>query len=529
MTHAPQPNSQSVTTRLVQNGLTIVVARAAAMATLLACVPVVISQVGEEGYGFLEALLALVAMATALQSAVAGTVLWQTASYFGSGNREAALRMIRVGVTAALLLAAAATPAIAVLGRVVVERMQVTTPIDLTVSWIILGTVVISLVGGVNQAVLAGVSGFQRAGLAAVAQSVGLMVSNIVLMLAVTYGAGTTAVLWAVSLGAASAFACTYVIASIYCGPRTFMPAWPTREEIRTLLPYAALLLLSALSVVFRDQIDKLILASMDSAATTAHFSMGQRLAGLVLQVCVVLFIPMTASYGSLFGRGDWETICHLYSKWSMWMGALTGSVAVVVITMRSSLITLWLGQDQPAAHFYVGCLIFAATSAIILAGPGVALAKGIGRAGLETTYAMVTLLIVICSKPLAAIWLGPQAAVVCSAISWVCGALVFLGLLHQKLELPSRAARRLLMLWGITGAAAAIGWQLGHSPFLIPDGRLAAVRCLLVFALPVVSAYLATLVALGQLQLPRLGRSFFKTVFTTRTAYDESVANSSA
>jgi O-antigen/teichoic acid export membrane protein len=224
---------------------------------------------------------------------------------------------------------------------------------------------------------------------------------------------------------------------------------------------------------------------------------MAQRLAALVMQVFAVVSTPLTAAVGALWAKGDWQGIRFLYERVGSWVAIVVGLAGFSLWTLRKALFVLWLGQDYPEAHPFLLLILFGVTSAIIFSGVGVALAKGIGQPGLETTYTLVTLILTVLSKPLLIYLFGPLGSVASSAACWCLGAVFLLLLVHRKLQLPARMIRRTSGIFAATIALSILGWKLGQL-LAAPPGRLEAALALVALGPLSGLVYLGALAALG-------------------------------
>ena len=458
-----------------------------------------ISSIGAEGFGTLEALVAITAAIIVLQASVSGTILWRSSACYGAGDPQGTRRTVQIGITVSLSGVALLVPLAYGLRFKVLELLQLPSSEFATLGWLVPAIVLVTLLGGVNQCLLSVVSGHQRSGIAALVQSVGIATTNLALVIFVVLGAGIASVFYAATAGFLVTLTLAIPLAFRCCDCISLCPTVPNIEEVRRLAPYAGLLLLSSMSVVFRDQLDKVLLTCLTSPGVTAHFSIAQRLSGLVMQVCAVLFVPMTAAFAAANAAGNWHAVTSNFLKWSKWMSLLTGAATVIVITLRSSLLVLWLGQDRPHAHVFVGILILATGTSVIFSGPGVALAKGLGMPGLETRYAMLTLAIILVLKPLFCLWLGPTFAVAASAISWTVGAAYFLRLLYGQIDLPAAGWTNTWSIWAVTLVTSGLGWWLGQLPWCCPTNRWHA-ACIVIFVAPLIAIVFALLsLAIGR------------------------------
>ncbi len=509
-TTPPSLNADRLSRQLFKNSGLMVVSRCFSMVALLVTVPVILATLGKDGYGVWESLLAITGIAMVLQSVVSGTILWQISTSYGVGNHLQTRRLVRIGIGTTLWMLALFAPLAWWSGETFTTSLQVPLRWCDDIRWIFPALVGVLLLGGINQSLLSVLSGYQKSGIASLIQSAGLLATNVIAASILLLGGGLEAMFLGYLVGFAVMFAVAYPCACSCCGRIRLLPAWPSRKEWSRLAPYAGLLLLSNLTFIFSDHTDKLILASFDSQTATGYFGMAQRLTALVLQACMVFYLPFTAAVGALHARNDWAGIRNLYVKLGMWMGAIAGLVGFLVSTLRTPLFMLWLGRDQPEAHGFLALLLLGGTSAVIFSGAGVALAKGIGRPGLETTYTMLTLALILFSKPLLMIVGGPFGAVASSAVSWSIGAFFLLLILHRQIDLPHQAMRQAIGFFLVTLILSGIGWWATSDleQTLGNDTNRWGAGLFLLIAVPLLTiGYLGILTATRLIQVSEIGK----------------------
>lgn len=472
---------QHASLRLIRNSAWMVLSRGVAILSVLASVPVVLSRLGNEGFGRLEALLALTNGIMLMQACVSGTILWRSSACCGAADSHGTRRTLQIGLSFSLLSMALLVPLAYAARHMILALIQIPAGDHVSMGWLVPAVVLTTVLTGASQCLLSVISGYQRSGMAALIQSLGIVTTNLTLMVSVLWGAGIEALFYAAAAGFCVTVSLAVPLAFRCCRQLRLYPTLPTTEELHRLAPYAGLLLLSSLSVVFRDQLDKILLTSLTTPGVNADYSIAQRLAGLVMQVCAVLFVPMTAAFAAAHAAGNSQAVTSNFLKWSRWMARMTGLATAAVITLRSALLVLWLGHDWPQAHLFIGILILATGISVIFSGPGVALAKGLGMPGLETRYAMLTLVLVLLLKPLLCIWFGPTYAVVASAVSWVLGAIFFFWMLHRHVQLPAACWTDAWSTCALTLVTSGMGWWLGGRPWATPAGRLSALGLVLV------------------------------------------------
>jgi O-antigen/teichoic acid export membrane protein len=449
---------------VLSNCLAIVIARSFWAVSVLATMPAIVAGIGTEAFGIWESMLAIGATAAILQTVTGGTLLWQISHQVGENNLHQAKRLIRLGSTCTLLMFAIFVPLAWFSQDEVFQFLRVSPSQQASIGWIFPATVGLLAVGGFNQTLMSALAGLQRASTAAGIQVVGLIVAAGVTVLAIWSQLGFVA-LW---LGSLSGFLVTFVALWIAnwraYGGISMLPVVPSRQELSVLAPFATLLLASNLTLLCRDHLDKIVLTVVDSARSTGYFAIAQRLTTIILQISVVVQIPLTASIGAHHARGDWKHIIRTYGLASHWLGFSACLGAIIICSLRTPLLVVWFGHDMAELHGYLATTIWGATVAVSLSAVGVALAKGIGRPGLETTYTMVTLILTLLSKPFLIWWLGSLGTVLSSAVAWGLGCLFFLVMIHREIELPRHLFRRDITVVAVAAVLCLSTWPVSSN-----------------------------------------------------------------
>ncbi|MBV9124959.1 MAG: polysaccharide biosynthesis C-terminal domain-containing protein [Planctomycetes bacterium] len=491
------PPGAGLASKLLANSALMGLARAGGVGIQVVSIPVIVTRLGLELYGVAEALLAIAAMAMVLQAVISGAVLWRASLSFGARDPAETRRLVRIGIGATLALMALCLPIVGSFRGIVVAELRVPAPYQAEAQWLLPAFVGLVLLGGINEALAAVLIAYQRAGTASLIQSGGLAATNLVSIGGLLLGGGLESLLFGSLAGFATTFIVLYVFASALCGRISLLPLLPSRRDVAVIGPFFGLLLVSNLTLLVRENTDKVVLAMLGSATAVAHFSIAQRLSAIVMQVCAVCFTPFTSVVGALHARADQQGIQVLYAKVGTWMAALTGLSAFLVCTLREPLFILWLGNPYEGAWLFLLALVLGCASAIIFTGTGVALARGIGRAGLETRYALVTLVLTVLLKPVFILALGAVGAVAASAGSWCVGALFFLHLIHRAIDLPRGMVSRLIGIWVTTLVLVTLGWWVTqHCVF--PSNRAGAAAVLMVWVVPLSLGYLGVLAGCG-------------------------------
>ncbi len=481
--------------RLVENSGLIMAARVVTASLSLAVIPVIVARLGLSGYGAWESLLAVSSLASMFQGAISGALTWRVSATFGVRDIVEIRRLSRVGSAATLALAAILWPVAWGFRDELVRFLHV--PSDLQTSAAMAFPVVAGLIllGGLSDTLEAIVNGCQRSGLVNVVGALGLAANYTTVIVSLGCGAG----LWGLVAGHGVGFLVRLVGASAAAchvhGSVNLVPAFPRRSDLAA-ARYSGLMLLGSLAQGLRDQTDKIVLASLASASWVGYYGIAARLSGLVIEVSRFFYIPMLAAAGALHATGDWQGVRQLYSRMMAVVSGLTGMVLVLAAGLGGHLIVLWMGRPIPEVLPLTWILIAGSASAVVLTGPGTALCRGIGRVGIETMYLAFNLLSNLALTIGLVMLIGARGTVVATGVTWAGSSVLFIVLLHHKLDLPMRATRRAVGVLLVAAVAAGVTYWVS-ARFTLPLTRREALLPLVLLAPASVTAYGAALLAL--------------------------------
>jgi O-antigen/teichoic acid export membrane protein len=447
----PDNNSREhIRRRLYQNSAVTLACQLVTTVAALIIVPFIIGTLGIDGYGIWESVLAASMLIAMFQTAIRGTLLWKISGAYGANNERQVRRLVRLGVSATLTFCLPVIP-LAWLGRDwVVQLINIPPEFTGVGAWILVGVVTLVMFSGINETLGAAVSGYQRAGLTTVIQSVAIMGRYLVAILALLLGWQ----LWSLLAGLAAGFLIQaiglYAAASRVCGRLSLVPAIPTRGEVKSMSSYAAFMMVGSVSSALRDQTDKVILAAFASPVWAGYYGIAARLAALVRLVCGFFYVPTTAAAGALHAANDWAGVRRLYATVITVMSVFCGAVVVLVAALYDRILILWIGKTIPEVAPMLFLLLFGSTVAVVLTGTGSSVCKGIGRLEIETSYIVLNLVLNAILTVVLVVWIGAMGTVISSAASWAIGSVVFVALLHRMVDLPAAATRRAALVLAI-------------------------------------------------------------------------------
>ena len=463
---------------LAQNTALIAACRVATAVSALVLIPVVVGTLGVAGYGTWEAIVAVASLTLMFQGAISSTAIWQASTAFGAGRPEDVHRAARIGITATLLVLAVIAPAVWVWRDSIVEFLNVGAALRPAAAAVLPGLVAVMILGGITESLSAVVTAHQRAGLASITSAAGLLGNYATVIVALQHGYGLNSLLAGYTANLLIQGAGLYFVVSRLSGPLPMLPIVPTAAELQALGSYYGLILLGFVSSALRDQTDKIVLASMASPVWVGYYAIASRLAGVVIEVSRFFYVPTMAAIASLNAAGDWSAIQRVFSR-MMTAGALaTGAVAVTVASHYDRLLVLWMGEYPAPVVPIVLLLLAGNTAAVVLTGAGTSLCRAVGRVGIETTYVVVNLVANLILTVLLVLLVGPIGTVVASAFTWGASAIVFLVVLHRRLDLPTGGTFNALRTIAAILLAAGVV-RLVSLAVPVPDSRGAALLSL--------------------------------------------------
>jgi O-antigen/teichoic acid export membrane protein len=416
--------------------------RAVTAGLSLATIPILVSYLGVAGYGAWEALLALATLTSLFQTAISGTLIWRVSDAYGRLDTEEIRRIARVGagIGWALFLVLAPLawflrePAVAFL-RIPIE----TRPLAAEMFPIVAA---ITLLGGLTLTLEAVVSGCQRTGLVNVVMAGAQAVNYAVVIVMAVLGGG----LWSLVAGQAAGFVArlggAWAAARESYGAVSLMPLMAGGSDT-VVARYAGLMAVGSVAAALRDQTDKIILASLASPVWVAYYGIAARLCSLVMEIISFFYVPILTAAGALNAMGQWDGIRRLYTRLMTTVSTATGLIVIVVAGLADRLVILWLGRPIPEVTLLLWLLITGTASAAILTGPGTAICRGIGRVGIETTYLTLNLVLNLFLTIALVLLIGPIGTAVATGTTWAFSSILFLVVLHRRLDLPAEASQR--------------------------------------------------------------------------------------
>lgn len=473
MAPGEKPTRETIERRLRTNSGLIIAARIVTAGLSLATIPVVVSRLGVAAFGTWEALVALAGLTALFQAAISGTLVWRISEAHGRADAAEIRRLARVGSGAVWLVFLFVWPIAWVLREPAVRFLGVSAEIQPLAAQMFPLVAAMTLLNGLSETLEAVVSGSQRTGLVNVVGAAAHTLNYSTVIVMILLGAGLWSLVAGQAVGFVARFAGAWWTSGASHGAVTLLPALPLRTDV-AMARYSGLLMVGSVAAALRDQTDKVVLASLASPTWVGYYGIAVRLSALVMEIIRFVYLPILTAVGALHAMGDWEGVRQMYRRLMAVVSVVTGLIVVTVLGLSDSIMVLWIGRPVPEVTPLLWWLMAGSASAAMLTGPGTAICRGAGRAGIETTYLSVNLVLNLVLTVSLVLLIGPIGTAIATGSTWALSSILFLFVLHARVDLPADASRRAALTALLAAAVAGIlYWVAG----LIgaPSGRLEA------------------------------------------------------
>jgi O-antigen/teichoic acid export membrane protein len=482
---------------LLRNSATMAASKVLSAVVSLLMVPVIVARVGIDGFGVWEAFLAAAMLGSLFQNAIAGTLLWRAASEHAANDSAAVSRTLQLGITFIAAELAVLVPPIVAFRHELLPFLNVPPRFLAAAAVVLPGTLVVTILGGVNDSIGAIVSGCQRSGTFAMAQTAAQAVNYAVVLGCLVGGLGLYSMMLGLLAANLATFAVLLVVARGLVGRIRVWPCVPKRSELRALWPYTRSMMMGSIAIVVRGQLTKLITATAASPTWTGYYGIANRLAATVLIMLSFFSYPAVSAFAALKAKGNSEGVDALYLQLLRAVAVASGLVAVVVASGYDRILLVWLGRYLPDVAPMLILLVCTNVLVTILTGIGSSLCKGIGKPQLETRYAVVGLLLNLALLPLLTARMGAMGAVLAGAASYVLSGIYFVATLRRE-TVASSESHYVMAATGAAIAVSAVAARLLGSLWPVGETRLEGAASLAAVSASGAALFLGMASALG-------------------------------
>lgn len=468
-----KPTRESIEQRLRTNSGLIIAARIVTAGLSLATIPVVVSRLGVAAFGTWEALVALAGLTALFQAAISGTLVWRISDAHGRADAAEIRRLARVGSAAVWAVFLLVWPLAWVLREPAVRFLGVSAEIQPLAAQMFPIVAAMTLLNGLSETLEAVVSGSQRTGLVNVIGAAAHTMNYSAVIVMVLLGGGLWSLVIGQAIGFVARFAGAWWTSGASHGAITLVPALPSPTDV-VMARYSGLLMVGSVATALRDQTDKVVLASLASPTWVGYYGIAARLSALVMEIIRFVYLPILTAAGALHAMGDWEGVRRMYRRLMAVVSIVTGLIVVAVLGLSDYVMVLWIGRPIPEVTPLLWWLMAGSASAAMLTGPGTAICRGAGRAGIETTYLTVNVVLNLVLTISLVLLIGPIGTAIATGSTWAVSSILFLFVLHARVDLPREASRRAALTTLLAAIVAGIVyWASGIVG--LPSGRAEA------------------------------------------------------
>lgn len=275
-------------------------------------------------------------------------------------------------------------------------------------------------------------------------------------------------------------------------------------QAAREMLAYGARIQLTNLGSLASTQLGKILAGHFLSLSSVAAYELGLRVAFNITLLPVWSMAAVLPVASEMAAFSDRARLVGLYQRGTkyVWTGATL--LAGLVWLTAPHLLAVWTGAPQPEAALVTRWLTVAFGLNLVTA-VGTTIARGIGRAGLETRYALLVLVMQIVLTTTFVSRFGLSGLLAANALAITVGSAYFVMIFHRELaqSLLSWTQQTLLKPALVTLALAALGAMLlGQIPITTVTDRPLGILALGVTAVTYGAFHLSGLVAWGYFQL---------------------------
>ncbi|AOL94049.1 Membrane protein involved in the export of O-antigen and teichoic acid [Porphyrobacter sp. LM 6] len=417
---------------LFLNGAGILVSRVAAMLITFLATPIIISELGIGGYGAWEFILSLAVICSILQTSVAASLLWMISTAFGAADIASAQKYVRMATFFSLTAFSIVTPIIWIFKKPIAQLFSLSQYLQEESLWLLPCLVGLTLLSSVNEIMNSFISGFQRSGVAALAQAASVIIGNTFMVALVIAGFAHIGLLIGSALTMMIAFCVLFLVSRRIAPSFTVRPLLPSRRVIRKCAPFTAFTIVGVLASMSREQADKLFIAATASSAWVGYYGIASRLANLVMVVCTFLYVPTLAAVGGLSSNPDSSKLNRVYGDVCTMTIASVGLAVVILGSLSDRLTMLWIGRSIPEVESILYVMLGGIALAAMLTAGGTAICKGLGILHIELRYIVLSLALNAAIKILLIPMFGAIGSVIASFASWGLASVAFMFMFHR-------------------------------------------------------------------------------------------------
>jgi O-antigen/teichoic acid export membrane protein len=436
---------------IYKNSLIIMVARIASMIASFLIVPFIITSLGLNGYGVWESLMAIAAFSTLVLTSISQTMVWRISLAYGANDLEEVKDWFHHGIFLTLVQVVTIVPLFYFFRWEIISWFDIPEEFRGQVAELLPIVCGIMLLGGIAESAGAVLSGYQKSGFVILYKSVTTIFGQVVSIAFLLAGFG----LASIAIGFIFNNLLVFIILNWHTRRLihrlSFYPKVITLAKVNLTRSFFLLTLVGAVTLLFRNQISKLILAAMDTSETVANYGIASRISSLVYLTVTFIMTPTITAVSAAFAENDEKTISSIFTESLSSFAFLNNLITLLLCVLSERLIVVWIGFCTDEINLFTQILLIGQSIAVLTTAIGVSVCTGLGKREIETHYIILNLILNVIVLLILVKIMGPIGAVIASSATWAISGFYFLYIMYKKVNLPKLATKKSLLSLFIT------------------------------------------------------------------------------
>ena len=486
--------------RIVINTVSGSGARIAALGIAFLTTPVLVNQLGSEGFGLFSIAAALPAYAGLLDFGIGAGLVKHFTEYSEAGDTDGVRQVMTLSLCFYLVLGALLTPVAVLLAPSIAGLLGLSEEYrraaEVSVVIMFLYFIASGLVGIVSARLVSLHRMDITAGVGLLAQAAYGAAVFLVLPLSPT----VLTAIWLTVFQLLLTGVLLYVIVvradrRLFCNPLA-IPG----TLVRKLFAFGGWMQLNSLTALVNLEADKLIIAGFLNMAAVTPYQIANRLASVNRLIPFQLLSALMPAATMMQLSHSRAEAAQFYSHMSRYLMLLTLVITGFTAVAADRFILTWIGQPYPPASLIVValCLSFAVNN---LTGGGTTMARAAGLPRYETYYAVLSMVLNIGLTVALAPSFGLAGILGGTIIANVVGSVYFLAIFHRRFAISWYATMG-DWLWRLLGAmalaCATVAVLQALEPASLGTDRLTGLVLLGVYGIAYLVVFAAGLSLLG-------------------------------
>ncbi len=213
-------------------------------------------------------------------------------------------------------------------------------------------------------------------------------------------------------------------------------PGFLRIASLQRLLGYGIKVQVTNVGALVSLQTNKILAGYFLGLGSVTVYELGFKVAYTVLSLPMLLISAIMPAASELEARQDREPLRQLYLRGSKYLVLVAAPLAFFTISRASSIMLAWMGPGYENSVLVIQ-LLTGGFFISLLTGVGTTVARGIGKPGYETRYALTTIVINVVLGIVLIVKIGLLGVLIATLLALAIGSFYFMILFHRHLKQP--------------------------------------------------------------------------------------------